>query len=252
MTETTTATAEATTTGSVDATIVKPAPKKIRSICVDTFTAFQKNEILKKWGNGDTTKHDDWKDYGVEINIFIRELIKRGFAVVGILGTEGTGKSYGMKFLESQTNIWFNADNKNPTYLGGKDEYGTKIKRKWFNKLPETYEDVVKSIDGVIAKGMLHELPVAFLIAHTEEYKSSNDKIKQRLKTLGKLTNKLNIEDLFEMCYYTEVTKVGDKAKYQLRTQNNGADTCRTMEGQHATTLIDNNFQLIIDSIDKY
>jgi hypothetical protein len=34
---------------------------KIKSICVDTFTAFQKNEILEKWEKG-TTSHADWKD----------------------------------------------------------------------------------------------------------------------------------------------------------------------------------------------
>jgi hypothetical protein len=231
---------------------VKVAAPKIRSIVVDTFTAFQKNEILKKWGTGNgAAKHEDWKDYGVEINIFIKDLVDRGFNIVGVLGTEGTGKSYGQKFLTSNTNIWFNADWKNPTYLGGRTEYGTKIKPTWFNYKPETYQDVLTRIDYVINKGMLDENPVAFLLAHVEDYKSG-EKMKLRLKTLGKLTNKFNIEDRFEICYYTEVIREGDKVKYYLRTQNNGLDTCRSLEQQHDKLLIPNNFQQIIESIDNY
>ncbi len=35
--------------------------EKIKTIVVDTFTAFQKNEILEKWEKGKAT-NDDWKD----------------------------------------------------------------------------------------------------------------------------------------------------------------------------------------------
>jgi hypothetical protein len=34
---------------------------KIQSIVVDTFTAFQKNEILAKWEKGAATQ-TDWRD----------------------------------------------------------------------------------------------------------------------------------------------------------------------------------------------
>jgi hypothetical protein len=231
---------------------IKKETPKIRSIVVDTFTAFQKNEILRKWSTASgQAKHDDWKDYGVEINLFIQELSDRGFNIVGVLGTEGTGKSYGQKFLPPKSNIWFNADWKNPTYEGGRKEYGTRIKPTWYNYRPTTYSDVLERVDYVINKGMLDESPVAFLLGHIEDYKSG-DKVKQRLKTFGRLTNKFNIEDRLEMCYYTEVTREGDTVKYYLRTQNNGLDTCRSLEKQHNKLLIENNFQLIIDSIDMY
>lgn len=252
MTETAEATQQIVSSNGASVTSESGNVQKIRSIVVDTFTAFMKNEILEKWGAGNgKVERDDWKDYGVEINLFIRELIKRGFTVVAVLGTEGTGKTFGQKFLPPKSNIWFNADDKNPTYKGGREEYGTKVKRTWYNVVPKTYDDVLKRVDYVINKGMLHESPVAFLLAHVEDYKSG-EKMKIRMKTMGSLAKKMNIEDLFEMCYYTEVVREGEKVKFQLRTQNNGLDTCRSMEQQHSSLLIDNNFQLIIDSIDKY
>lgn len=224
---------------------------KIRSIVVDTFTAFQKNQIMEKWDDNKKTTHDDWKDYGTEIVMFVKKLMDRGFNVVAILGYEGTGKSYGMKALPAKTNIWFNADDKESTYKGGKGEYGTRSAPTNYMLKPKSYEDVLTMVDRIIAKGNLDANPVAFLLAHIEDYKSG-DKMRQRLKTLGKLTNKVNIEDMFTMCYYTEVVKEGEKVTYKLRTQNNGNDTCRSMEQQHEALYIPNNFQMIIDSIDAY
>ena len=37
---------------------------------------------------------------------------------------------------------------------------------------------------------MLSEQPVAFLVGHIEEYRTGNDEIRQRLKTLGSLASK--------------------------------------------------------------
>lgn len=225
--------------------------KKIKSISIDTFTAFQKNEILEKWEKG-STSHDNWKDYGVDIVMFLEDLIKRGFTLVGILGYEGTGKSFGMKTLTTGTNLWFNADAKNPTWKGGKEEYGTITSPSKMMRLPKKYSDVLKIIDSAKEKGLLDENPVAFLIAHIEDYKSAGGQQRQRLKTLGKLANKINIEDKLTMCYYTDVTKDGEKVTYTLRTQNSGNDTCRTMEELHNSMYIPNDFNLILDSISKY
>lgn len=224
---------------------------QFKSIVVDTFTAFQKNEILQKWENG-KANHDDWKDYGVDIVLFLENLIKRGFTLVGVLGYEGTGKSFGMKTLESGTNIWFNADRKNPTWKGGKEEYGIITAPKNIMQLPITYKNVLDVIDIALKGNAFVENRVAFLIAHIEDYKSTDGTIRQRLKTLGKLANKINIEDKLTMCYYTEVKKEGNKVSYNLRTQNSGNDTCRTNEGLHEDLYISNDFKLILDAIEQY
>lgn len=224
---------------------------KIKSIVIDTFTAFQKNEILEKWEKG-STSHADWKDYGVDIVMFIEHLNRRGFTCVGVLGYEGTGKSFGMKTLPSKTNVWFNADNKNTTFKGGKEEYGTIVAPTRYMKQPRTYSDVISVVDSMQMTNLLDSEPVAFLIAHIEDYKAADGIVRQKLKTLGKLANKINIEDKLTMCYYTDVQAEGQSVKYKLRTQNSGSNTCRTMEDLHDSLYIDNDFNLIMDALKIY
>ena len=224
---------------------------KIKSIVVDTFTAFQKNEILEKWEKG-KAQLDDWKDYGTDIVLFARRINDLGFNCVAVLGYEGSGKSFGMKTLVPGTNLWYNADNKNPTWLGGKQEYGTKTQPTKYMVIPKTYDDVINHIKLLKSKDMFDENPIAFFLAHIEDYKSANGQQRQRLKTFGKLANKVNVEDMFNVCYYTDVRREGDKVNFQLRTQNNGWDTCRSNEGMHTTAYIPNDYKLIIDAIENY
>ncbi len=227
-----------------------PKPKiQIRSIVVDTFTAFQKNQVFDKWEDG-KVKLDEWKDFGVEMVNFVRALISMGFTCVGVVGGIGTGKSYGMKKLPSKTNIWFNADDKECTYKGGKAEYGTREEPTPFQIKAKSYDDVIKTVEKIKGKGRFAPRPIAFLIGHTEEYKSG-DTTRQRLKTIGKIS-KMEIEDMLTMCYYTEVTPNGIGADYKLRTQNNGRNNGRTMEEQHKELFIDNDFSEIIRSFDAY
>ena len=119
---------------------------KIRSICVDTLTGIQTEEYMrdkKKAG------HDKWKDYGQDIYTFIGDLQKRGFELVLILGEPGTGKSSGMRTLAPDTNIWYNADNKNPVWIGGKAEYGTKNDpRPRYHVVPTSYKEIITHIDA--------------------------------------------------------------------------------------------------------
>lgn len=224
---------------------------KIKSIVVDTFTAFQKNEILEKWEKG-KAQLDDWKDYGTDIVLFIRQLNAKGFTCVGVVGYEGSGKSFGMKALPSGTNVWFNADDKNATWKGGKEEYGTKNSPTRMMKLPKSYKEVIDVVDSIKQLNLLADEPIAFLLAHIEDYKSVGGQQRQRLKTMGKLANKMNIEDMFNICYYAEVKREGNVVNYTLRTQNSGFDNCRTLEGLHESLHIPNDFNKIIEAIDKY
>ena len=86
---------------------------KISTVCIDTLTQIQENQFMldkKKPG------HDKWKDYSQDIYKFILDLQELGFEIALIVGPPGVGKSTGMRNLPSKTNIWYNADNKNPVY----------------------------------------------------------------------------------------------------------------------------------------
>jgi len=96
---------------------------KIRTITIDTLTQIQENEYMY---DKSRPGMDKWKDYSVSLYTFMSELQRMGFELILVLGPPGTGKSSGMRTLPSKTNIWYNIDNKNPVWIGGKEEYGKK------------------------------------------------------------------------------------------------------------------------------
>lgn len=226
--------------------------KLIKTIVIDTLTAFQKQQMFAKAEKG-RIPITDWADYGNDLCLFIERLATvYKFEVIAILGYEGTGKSYGMKFLPSGTNLWFNSDCKNPTWKGGREEYGTITNKKGYMVLPKDYDDVYKILDATEKAGRFDVQRYAFVTAHIEAFKGTGDKTRERLKTLGKLSQKMNIEDKFTNCFYTEVSEEDGKPVYMLNTQNNGANTARSLENLFPERLIPNNFQMIVDAIEKY
>jgi len=228
----------------------KVKKKKIRTICIDTLTAIQENQYAsdkKKPG------HDKWFDYGITIFDFITRLQELGFETVLILGPPGTGKSTGMKMLTPGTNIWFNADNKNPTWKGGKLEYGKKDTPKApYHVVPKDYNTIINHIKDLKKKGAFEEEKIAFITGHTETFKEGFES-RVRLKTLGNLSNKMQIEGKLEMVLYTKVSKnesTGD-TEFSLETQNSGTNTARSNEGM-LEGIIKNDYQHIVDQILKY
>lgn len=236
--------------------------KQIQTIVVDTLNAIQNNQYMSMLDKKTMVTRDKWKDFGVDIYAFmVEDLQKLGFETVLILGYEGSGKSYGVKYLEPETNVWFNADRKNPTFkdveFGGKatnarEIYGTKNKPTKFMPIPKTYQDITKYIESIKKANLLAEHPVAFLIAHVDDYKSSNGEIRQRLKTLGNLASKMNIEGSVEYCLYSKINAQGDKVEFKLDTKNSGANTARASEGAFKNRYIDNDFNEIYQSIINY
>jgi hypothetical protein len=219
----------------------------IKTIVVDTLNGIQQDEWMemqKKAG------HDEWLDFGKDIYTFILALQKRGFEIVEVPGYEGSGKSYGMKGLKKSTNIWFNCDKKNPTWEGGREEYGTKTAPTKYHVLPNGYDAIIKHIDATIAGGFLDKNPIAFLTCHIEDFKSGTE-TRQRMKTLGKVATKMNIEGKMENVFYSKIVREGNTTKYYLATKNNGFNTGRSSEGMFKEELIPNNFQLIVDALDK-
>lgn len=221
---------------------------KVRSICVDTLTAIQTDEYMadrRKAG------HDQWKDYGQSIYTFMRDLQDLGFDVVLILGEPGTGKSSGMRTLPHDSNIWYNSDNKNPVWEGGMAEYGRKTApRRPFHVIPNTYKEILEHIKAGIAKGMFEDHRFAFVTGHTETFKVGND-TKERLKVLGKMATKMQLEGKMETVLYSRVEMDGGRPVYVLETQNNGFNTARSpmnlFDGK-----IDNDYNLIIEKLLNY
>jgi hypothetical protein len=236
--------------------------KMIKTICVDTLNGIQNNEYMGMLDKKTMVTRDKWRDFGVAIYMFMVEgLQKFGFETVLVLGYEGTGKSFGIRYLEPGTNIWYNADNKNPTFrvieFGGneynaREVYGTKVKPTPYMFVPKTYKDIITHIQSIQDAGVLAENPVAFLTGHIEDYRSGDGDTRQRLKTLGNLATKMNIEGSVENCLYTYLDTQGERPVYKLDTMNSGSNTARALHGAFGSRYIDNNFQLIYDAITSY
>lgn len=221
---------------------------KIRTVTIDTLTGIQ-NEIWmtssKKPG------HDSWMDMGKDIWQLISDLQDRGFEIILVLGEPGTGKSTGMRTLPSKTNIWCNADNKNPVWEGGKAEYGTKYEPKVpYHIIPKTYKDVIDHIDKVDKRIGFEDQKYAILTGHTEDYKSGFEN-KKRLKILGKVGTKMQLEGRLESVFYSEVKKEGGKSEYLLTTENDGTNTARSPMGLFEP-VIDNDYNFIIQKLLSY
>jgi hypothetical protein len=214
---------------------------------------FDKNTMVSR---------DKWRDFGVDIYIFmVEELQALGFETVMILGYEGTGKSAGLRKLEPETNIWYNCDKKNPTFksiefegevFNAKEVYGTKNNPTKFMKIPITYQEITDHLKMLNSKGALAEDRVAFILGHIEDYKTTDGEIRQKLKILGNLASKMNIEGSLENCLYTKVNRMGDKVEYKLDTQNSGSNTGRSLLGAFTDRYIDNDYNLIYNAITNY
>lgn len=220
--------------------------EKVRSIYIDTLTGIMNEMFMtarKKPG------FDMWKDWGSDIWTLISALNERGFECIFLLSEPGQGKSSSMRNLPHNTNVWFNCDNKNPVWIGGKDEYGTKFNpRKPYHIIPKTYAEIITHIDEMIRRNMFADERFAILTGHIETYKSGTNN-NQRLKVLGNLSTKMQLEGRAETVIYANVNPdASDGQKYVFETQNNGYNTARTPMGMFAP-VIDNDMNFVLDTL---
>ncbi len=236
--------------------------KKIQTIVVDTLNAIQNNQYMDTLNRNTMVSRDKWKDFGVDVYAFmVEDLQRHGFEVVLVLGYEGHGKSFGIKHLEPGTNVWFNADRKNPTFknviwkgeeFNAREVYGTKNNPTYLMPIPKTYADITAYIEGIKKKGALADNPVAFIIGHVQENKGTDGQIRQGLKTLGNLATKMNIEGSVEYCLYAAKTQNGDALSFKLDTRGTAFNSGRSPEGAFEERYIDNNFHTVYQAIQNY
>ena len=156
-----------------------------------------------------------------------------------------------MRTLKPGTNIWFNADNKNPVWEGGRKEYGKKYNPKLpYHLIPKNYQDIYNHIELGLEKGMFEEDRYAILTGHVEEYKKGAE-VHYRLKVLGNLATKMQLEGRLETVLYAKVIKDGGSTKYVLETENDGYNTVRSPMGVFEP-VIDNDYQMVIDKLDEF
>lgn len=190
-----------------------------------------------------------WKDYGVEILDlfeFIKSLPDTTFILV--LGFEGTGKSFGVKYLNPLETMYLNADNKPLTWFGARNNYPVDKSLKNYS-VPVSYDNV-KSNLTFAHKNRKNHL-VVFVNAHIEVFKDAETSAyRHRLKVLGKMATKFNIDGATSHTYYTKVdpTLPKDEGRFSLLTENSGFNTCRSPEG-YWDGPIPNNYQKIVDRI---
>jgi hypothetical protein len=218
------------------------ATNLIESICIDTLTSIQERKYTR---NSKKPTFDQWFDYGSDLPNFTYQLQDIGFELVLVAGLPGLGKSYSMKFLTPQTNIWINCDNKNVPWSGEPTCYGTKTNRTRYHKFFTEYDHIINFLEGGKKNGIFAENPVAFLMGHTEIQKDGT----YRLKTIGKMASRMNIEGNFENCLIAEALFEEERPTYRFRTVTSGLDFARTREGVFEDVYIDNNLQLVKERI---
>lgn len=225
---------------------------KVKSIVIDTLTGLMEQEYAEA-GRKKMIDRVKWKDWALDVVHLVDFLRKEGFRCVLVAGYPGSGKSYGMKALPEGENVWYNCDRKNPTWKGGKDVYGTINNPTKFHVLPENYDAIAKHISALKSKDVFVDEPVAFLIGHIEDYKTKDGQIRQRFKTLGNLTNKLDIEAKMTEVLYSEVIVDDNEARqYLFRTVASPTDTCRSSEELFKEEYIPNDFSYVIEAIESY
>ncbi len=232
---------------------ITPTPKTTRKyevVIVDTLNQVQNNEYMDMLDKSTMVTRDKWRDFGVRIYMLYDFLKEQKVEVINVLGYEGSGKSYGIKALNPETTLWLHTDAKPITFKGGKQAYS---REKGNYSEPDTYDKIEKFIE-MANKNRLHpdKQLIVFVLAHIEDYKTEDGSMRKRLKILGNMATKMNIEGSVAHTYYTEVSYMGDKPEFKLNTLNTGYNTARSPEGLFETTLIDNNFKLIVDAIRNY
>lgn len=231
------------------ATTTKEEPK-YRSIIIDTLNQLMNDhhtKLMKDKERGAT--YDEWRDFGVEL-LDMYDWIKSlpNVIPIQVLGYEATGKTVGGSYLNPDETVWLNVDKKPLTFANARKMYPVDNSRKNY-ALVTGYDDIKNRIKQIGTKSK--DPLIVFMLGHIEDYKAKDNKTRQRLKVLGKMATKYNIEGALSHTYYTDVDetkKWNDPSRYRLRTVSQN-DTARSPMGMWDSEFIPNNYQLIVNKI---
>lgn len=227
------------------------AEGKYQTVIIDTANGLMNNLYLDLLRTKGKANFDEWRDFALDI-IDLYDFLKRlPCDLVQISGYEGTGKTMGGKYLDPETNAWQNADEKALSFYGANKMYPPDNSRKNYSQ-PRDFEKLKANITAINTnkKSKL----IVFLLCHIEDYKSGDGEIHQRMKTLGKMATKFNVDGQTVHNYYTWVdpNKDDPAERFKLRTHGTGYNTGRSPEGYwdyKDELFIPNNYQLIVDKI---
>lgn len=228
-------------------------PARFESIVIDTLSQLQNDLYLKLLKEKGRAGFDEWKDFGVEILDFYTFLRESDITIVQVLGYEGSGKTVGGSFLNPATNVWFNIDKKPLTFghkTYPKDSVFGKVNSKGNYIEVSDYGALKTNITAINSKS--NNRLVCFVLNHIEDYNTATGP-RQRLKVLGKMATKHNIEGAVVHTYYTnfDVNRQGQD-RYRLIPNGTGYNTARSPMGMFdEEESIPNNFKLILDEINK-
>ncbi len=230
-----------------------PGLSRFRSIVVDTLNQLQIDQLMRE---SKKPNYDDWADYGKEIMNTIgyaKQLNPSDIYIILVLGKEGTGKTIGVKGLNAKETYYVNADKKPLSFPGWRKDYvkGKISEGGNYTDSIDNYEDIRNAITAVY-NNRIGEPFFIFFLAHVEDYKTVNGLVAQKLKTLGKVASKQNIEGSVIHTYYTDIDTnktMTDSSRYRFRVVTTGSDTARSPMGYYEDAYIPNNLQLIIDKV---
>lgn len=228
---------------------------KFNCVVVDTVNEMQNGEYLAMIdpSTGQLMTQKKYANLSITLKIFVdhckkyRDPSNNGQTIL-ILGSEGSGKSYGVKYLNPRTTMWIHTDNKPGTFRGS-SSYNPKFKNYTESR---DYNTAKKFLEFAYSKRDPNVPFVVFLMGHIEKIEDKNDTgYKEQLKTVGQFAHKLNIEGAVSNCFKTGISHDAqtEQSTYYFDTQNNGHNTIRSQEELFPGRFIPNNLEYVRQSI---
>lgn len=226
-------------------------PRMYRTVVIDTLNSLQNDLYLSHLKGIGRVTFDEWKDYAVEL-LDLYNSIKSKAVIVQVLGVEGSGKTVGAYYLDPETTLYINADDKPLTFPKPHLMYNEERKNIKIPPKGEGGYSKVKQWLEVASNRLSSEIPlVVFCLAHIEIYKD-NEANRQRMKTVGKMATKLNVEGSVIHSYYSKVDpnmRLPKGERYKFMVNNSGYNTARSPMDMWKVEEIPNNFNLILHRI---
>lgn len=238
------------------------------AVIIDTINQAMNDTYVEYQHEFGKPGFDIWRDYGVE-PLYLYQYIKslKDAVITQIIGQEGSGKTVGARTLDPSKTMYLNVDRKPLTFTNADDMYPNDVPQGKSNSLAN-YKEVIPQINEKkkieiwtpIRQAIQYAYDnrtnekkfVVFVLAHPEVYKGANGVEQERLRVLGKMATKLNIEGSVIYSFYSKVdpTAPTRPQRYKLTMHNSGFNTARVPMGAFdEVEEIPNDFQLIMDVI---